>query len=199
MFTSRFSHLFSRTSTTSLWKKYFVAYYSSETEKVRPAFVAVCTEHCSKQSHFPVWKLQFLFFILVYFTFFPNEDSSSNIIKVFDAMVLTERAHFCVNVLQFKTIPLLCRGADFLAGELPVQSFVTLRKRNNLCFWLGFTGNQVFLSTWCWTWNSKDVDYSFQFCSIPPMWHWPVPFPCWALPLKMKWSVLSLSPFQSKS
>lgn len=76
LFTSQFSHSFSRTSTISLWKKYFVAYYSSETEKVRPVFLAVCMEHCSKQSHFPVWK--FLFFV---------QNSSSNVIKVLDAIV----------------------------------------------------------------------------------------------------------------
>lgn len=35
-------------------KKYFIAYYSSETEKGRAAFVVVCMERCSKQGHFPV-------------------------------------------------------------------------------------------------------------------------------------------------
>lgn len=35
-------------------KKYFMAYYSSETEKGRAAFVVVCMERCSKQGHSPV-------------------------------------------------------------------------------------------------------------------------------------------------
>lgn len=172
MFTSRFSYSFSRTSTTSLWKKYFVAYYSSETES-QACFCSSVYEHC-KQSDFQFENFYFL---------------CGTVVLTFDAMVSTGFVSW-MNVLQFKTIPLLCKGADYLTDELPVQSFVILRKRNNLYFWLGFTRNQVFLSAGCWTRNSKDVDCSFQFCSIPPMWHWPVCFPCWALPLKMKWSSL---------
>lgn len=61
--------------------------------------------------------------------------------KAFDAMI-SMGVVSCVNVLQFKTIPLLCKSADYLTGELPVQSFVILRKRNNLNFWLGFSRNQ---------------------------------------------------------
>ena len=111
-----------------------MAFYGSETEKVRPAFAAVRVERCSKQSHFAVWKL--LIFMW---------DSSSSIMKAFGAVVLVGFVS-CVDVWRFKTILLLCKGADNLTGELQVQSSVILRKRNNLYFWLGFSRDKVFLS-----------------------------------------------------
>lgn len=59
----------------------------------------------------------------------------SNTIKLFDAIVLTGFAAYLVSVLRFETIP-LCKDAEYLTGELPVQSFMILRKRY---FCLGFT------------------------------------------------------------
>lgn len=101
-------------------------------QRVRPAFVAVCMSTVNKVT------LQFENFYFL----------CGTVVLTFDAMVSTGFV-FWMNVLQFKTIPLLCKGADYLTDELPVQSFVILRKRNNLYFWLGFTRNQVFLSTGC--------------------------------------------------